>query len=1083
MKLKIALLTLATTVGLLLSTQYLYSNGTTGAPPAGYTGAPGNNNCTSCHAGTTLNGGGGSVVISVNSGATTYSPGGGSIPVTVTVADPLMSRFGFELLALDASNANAGTLSAGIGTVLTTSGGKTYVSHSIGVTASNFTTFSFNWTPPASNVGNITFYTAAVAGNNNANNSGDHVYSTSVVLSPGSGSSTAPVANFNMKRNNTSFTYLCSGDTVVFNNTSTGTGGTTTYAWDIDATNSGTGSLITGSGHQSSSTGPLTAVYTNTGTTPITVTAGLAVSNGFPPVYGTNADSQSYVFVVYPKPSAAFTVSQQPWSYCANEIDTLTINNPIAGMNYTVNWATATLLGSASNHGPYYFQLPSTQGSVSISVTAANSGGQCASSATPFPPVYAQSCAPSTAFLPPKSTPLPASTTPVTYCNGINYYYTDSSSISSVPIVSYSWTFGGGPSIPVPPTASGPGPHAVMFPMGGIYVATETLTDIIGNQNTMSQQITIINCNPIPLTAAMYPAGPVVNTCLGMVDTLVDVSYGGNNGVITWEWNWGDATPHDYLPYAYHQYAQSGTYNASLIVGDGAGFDTAYITYHVIGYPAASVGKNDTICAGSGSVVSLGGTATPSYTYHWFPSAGLTPSANVANPSVSPALTTTYYQTVTEPIAGCATTDSVIVFVGNPPNISINVNNPAPCIGQTVTVTCSPASFPPPSPSFNWSWGGGNIISGNGAGPFQIVWNSLAATSVGLTITDQYGCAKTASPASVNPSNCGSPVANFGFASGVWCTNTAKQLTDSSLNVPTSWTWNFGSGALPATSTVQNPSITFTTPGVHIISLTVSNFMGVSTKVDTVIVNATPSANFNAISPVCINVASIITYTGNADTSATYNWGFSGGVINSGSGQGPYNVYWPAAGNQVITLSVTQNGCISYPANYNLTVNGLPTAKFKYVVNPGLLVSFTNQSIGATSYVWSGSDNFNSTLTNPIHAYSNPGNYAVCLMANNGLCSSQTCDTISVNWPMAASNLNKTTPAAIHYANEEQSLIVDQLSVNATLYLYTSDGALVQSFPLTQNHVILPVKLNEGIYMAVWRQGEQSLSRKFVVSH
>ncbi len=1083
MKLKIALLSIATTLGLLLSTQYLYSNGTTGAPPVGNTGAPGNGNCGSCHGGTAVNAGGGAAVISVNSGATTYSPGGASIPVTVTVSDAAMTRFGFQLVALDASNLNTGTLTAGIGTVLNTNGGRTYVSHSIGVNSTLFHTFTFNWAPPATNVGNITFYASGVAANSNSNNAGDHVYTTSVVLTPGSGSSTAPVADFNMTSNNTTFAYLCSGDTVVFTNTSTGTGGTTTYAWDVDATSTGAGAIIGGTGHQSSSAGPISAIFTNTGTSPITVTAGLAVVNGLPPVYGVNADSQSYVFVVYPKPSAAFTVSQQPWSYCSNEIDTLTITNPIAGMLYNVNYGAAAYIGSASNQGPFYFQLPSTQGSVNISLTASNPGGQCASTATPFPPVYAQNCAPTAYFFPPKVTAAPGAATPVTYCNGVNYYYTDSSMMSIVPIVSYSWTFGGGPAVPVPATASGPGPHAVNYPMGGIYTATETLTDAVGNQNTMSQQITIINCNPIPLTAAMYPQGPTLSKCFGDVDTLVDVSYGGNNGVITWDWNWGDGSPHDYAPNAFHQYAAVGTYIASLIVGDGAAYDTAYITINVIGHPANNVAANDTICAGTSTVVSLGGAATPGNTYTWFPSAGMTPNATSPNPSVSPTTTTTYYQTVTEPIAGCTSTDSVIVFVGNVPAISISVGNTTPCLGQPVTIVCSPSSFPPPSPTFSWNWGGGSVYSGNGAGPYQVAWNSLAPGNVTLTVTDQFGCSKTATPVAVTPNNCGTPFADFGYGSSKWCTGTAVAIYDSSLNVPTSWTWNFGSGAIPATSNVQNPVVTFNTPGIHYISLTVSNFSGASTKVDTIIVNQTPSSTFNAISPVCVNVGSIITYTGNADTSATYTWGFSGGMINSGSGQGPYTVAWPSAGTQVVSLTVAQNGCVSYPSNFNLTVNGIPVSKFKYTVNPGLLVSFTNQSTGATSYTWSGADNFNSTLTNPIHSYPAPGNYAVCLLSTNGFCSSQFCDTISVNWPTATNNLDKATPAAIHYSNEEHTLIVDQLSLNATLYLYTADGALMQSFPLTQNRTILPVKLNDGIYMAVWRQGEQTLSRKFVVSH
>ncbi|MEQ9443258.1 MAG: PKD domain-containing protein [Cyclobacteriaceae bacterium] len=48
------------------------------------------------------------------------------------------------------------------------------------------------------------------------------------------------------------------------------------------------------------------------------------------------------------------------------------------------------------------------------------------------------------------------------------------------------------------------------------------------------------------------------------------------------------------------------------------------------------------------------------------------------------------------------------------------------------------------------------------------------------------------------------------------------QFTDASTGNPTSWSWDFAGGT-PATSSDQNPTITYDTPGVFGVSLTVSN--------------------------------------------------------------------------------------------------------------------------------------------------------------------------------------------------------------------------------------------------------------------
>lgn len=63
-------------------------------------------------------------------------------------------------------------------------------------------------------------------------------------------------------------------------------------------------------------------------------------------------------------------------------------------------------------------------------------------------------------------------------------------------------------------------------------------------------------------------------------------------------------------------------------------------------------------------------------------------------------------------------------------------------------------------------------------------------------------------------------------------------FTDQSSNIPTSWNWAFGDGN---TSTLQNPSHTYTAPGTYTVTLTATNAQGSCTTTLTIVVS-TPSA-------------------------------------------------------------------------------------------------------------------------------------------------------------------------------------------------------------------------------------------------
>ena len=190
---------------------YAYEYG----PDPGYSGAPGDNptGCTAsaCHVGTP-NSGPGSVKI-VASGGTIYVPGQ-TQQIQVTVTDSSERKYGFELTARVDSNPKV----MGAGTFTSTDGntqvitcqsaaamqippfagscpsGNTlqWIEHTLSGelrSAAPSTTYSFNWTPPATDVGPVTLYAAGNAGSGALIVSLTHTYLTSLQLSPAGGGS------------------------------------------------------------------------------------------------------------------------------------------------------------------------------------------------------------------------------------------------------------------------------------------------------------------------------------------------------------------------------------------------------------------------------------------------------------------------------------------------------------------------------------------------------------------------------------------------------------------------------------------------------------------------------------------------------------------------------------------------------------------------------------------------------------------------------------------------------------------------------------------------------------------------------
>ena len=150
--------------------------------PNGFTGAPGENNCTTCHSGT-VNSGSGNVSIDFNSGATTYALSS-TYNIKVDVNDGSAATYGFSLVALDQNGSNVGIMNItnASNTKTSTQGGKTYVTH-VNANSQITSSWEFEWASPATNMGDVTFYVAGNATNGGSNNSGDLIYTSNKTIS------------------------------------------------------------------------------------------------------------------------------------------------------------------------------------------------------------------------------------------------------------------------------------------------------------------------------------------------------------------------------------------------------------------------------------------------------------------------------------------------------------------------------------------------------------------------------------------------------------------------------------------------------------------------------------------------------------------------------------------------------------------------------------------------------------------------------------------------------------------------------------------------------------------------------------
>ena len=235
-------------------------------------------------------------------------------------------------------------------------------------------------------------------------------------------------------------------------------------------------------------------------------------------------------------------------------------------------------------------------------------------------------------------------------------------------------------------------------------------------------------------------------------------------------------------------------------------------------------------------------------------------------------------------------------------------------------------------------------------------------------------------------------VANFGASVLSGCDPLVVNFIDSSTGTVTSYNWNLGNST---TSTLQNPSTTYSTPGTYTVSLTVNGPGGSNTLTKTAYITVydKPAITITATSPLagCTphSVQFSSTVTANSPGTPTYSWDFGDG--NTGTGTNPGHTYtYP--GTYPVSLTVTNGmGCTrtvtrtSYITSYAVPVGGFTAAQTAFCSIPSTAL-FTSTSFGGTtpySIGWDFGDGGKGSGNAPSHVYTTGGGFTVTMIVND----------------------------------------------------------------------------------------------------
>jgi PKD repeat protein len=197
---------------------------------------------------------------------------------------------------------------------------------------------------------------------------------------------------------------------------------------------------------------------------------------------------------------------------------------------------------------------------------------------------------------------------------------------------------------------------------------------------------------------------------------------------------------------------------------------------------------------------------------------------------------------------------------------------------------------------------------------------------------------------------------------------------------PITYTWDFGG---VGTSTLENPSYTFATPGIREVTVIASASGCESTLTKNAYQFEKPIATFTSTGECnFVDVAFMSTSTIPNNANMGYSWDFDGSGISREEGP---SFAFATPGNKSVTLTATSEfGCVD-AITQNISLNESPVADFDWLEACNLTpiaFNFTGSVPGAgttSTYAWDFAGEATAARVDPTHLFSKVGTKEVTL--------------------------------------------------------------------------------------------------------
>ena len=470
-------------------------------------------------------------------------------------------------------------------------------------------------------------------------------------------------------------------------------------------------------------------------------------------------------------------------------------------------------------------------------------------------------------------------------------------------------------------------------------------------------------------TSVLYFYEPIISVefdsliCFG--DTLALNAQ--TNTLFSYNWDMGDGNSYS-TQFIDHEYLNSGIFNLNLNVMDYNGCIRNIINESINVFSPVSTFTPNTpqsICVGESVLLISDNNSAIYFGNAWSVNTTSFNGSNLNNQFNYPGLFDITHR-VTE--NGCYSETTLINH--------ISVNEAQTDFSYSQTNACLPVivnfqDLSANAVSWNWNFGDGTFSTvQNPHHNFSFIPNN----DIILNIVDVNGCTGTHSLSTIETlSN------NFTVSDTVICLNSSIQFNGNS-NLATDYFWDFGDGT---NSNLSNPIHQYTSSGSFDISLIVNDGQGcIDTLTSQNLIEVRQViAQFSYNSPG--NCPPIISTFNNTSTGASnYIWYFGDG--STSVLENPSHVY-TSAGNYNISLVATNDiGC--YDSIVGLNPIFIPGPVIDFNINQllgcdSLTIEIQNNTSNANSFEWDFDDGSLSNDINPIHTYSNTGNYVIILTA------------------------------------------------------------------------------------------------------